>query len=76
MKQNRGRGGIYPGGISVTVELAFPSERKSKDVGREEVSQSTEGEQRLKGGPSMNSSLPTSSESFLYPVQNVILSQE
>lgn len=60
----------------MTVELAFPSERKSKDVGREEVSESTVGEQRLKGGPSMNSSLPTNLERFLYSVQNVILSQE
>lgn len=76
MKQNRSRGGIDTGGISVTVELAFPSERKSKNVGREEFSQSTEGEQRLKGGPSMNSSFPINLEHFLYPVQNVIFSQE
>lgn len=60
----------------MTVELAFPSERKSKDVGREEVYKPTVGEQRLKGGPSTNSSLPTNLEHFLYPVQNVILSQE
>lgn len=76
MKQNRSRGGVDPGGISVTVGLAFPSERKSRDVGREEVCESTEGEQRLKGGPSMNPSLPTTLERFLYSVQNVILSQE
>lgn len=54
--------------------LAFPFERKSKDVGREEVYESTVGEQRLKGGPSMNSSLPVNLEHFLYSVQNVILS--
>lgn len=60
----------------MTVTLAFPSERKSKDVGREEVYEPTVGEQRLKGGPSTNSSLPTNLERFLYPVQNVILSQE
>lgn len=60
----------------MTVELAFPSERKSKDVGREEVYEPTVGEQRLKGGPSTNSSLPTNLERFLYPVQKLILSQE
>lgn len=56
------------------VVLAFPFERKSKDVGREGVYESTVGEQRLKGGPSMNSSLPVNLERFLYSVQNVILS--
>ena len=54
--------------------LAFPFERKSKDVGREEVYEPTVGEQRLKGGPNMNSSLPTNVEHFLYSVQNMILS--
>jgi len=56
------------------VVLAFPFERKSKDVGREEVYESTVGEQRLKGGPITNSSLPANFERFLSSVQKAILS--
>jgi len=78
MKRDRSRlfewGGTAAGGITAEVVLAFPFERKSKDVEREEVYEPTEGEQRLKGGPSMNSSLPTNVERFLYSVQNMILS--
>lgn len=78
MKRDRSRlfgwRGTAAGGITAKMVLAFPFERKSKDVEREEVYEPTVGEQRLKGGPSMNSSLPTNFERFLYSVQNVILS--